>query len=364
MDLNSQLNPWLQNSGEYQAGKTFEYVMKKYGLRRDQIIRLAGNESTIGTSPLAITAAKEAAAHSNYYDEPYSETLIAALENKFAERGLDMSKLGVVVGNGMDSVIDHILMLFCSEQSSIVNYSPTFVYYDFAAARYGIEIINVSREQSVDQLAQAAKDNTKIVFLCTPNNPTGSAIEVNEIEALAQDLLSRNIILFIDHAYIEFADPRFDATKLVEKYPNIIIGYTFSKAYAMAGFRVGYGLMSRELQLKYLKFSTPFLCSKPSLAAAKTALEDLKHLEGILDNNLKGKKFLVEQLSKLGYTPHESQANFLLFETPKPANEVLEQLMSQGVIIRAIPNVSEQALRVTIGTKPENHAFIEALANV
>lgn len=338
--------------------------MNKYGLNRDQIIRLAGNESTIGTSPLAIAAAKEVAANSNYYDEPYSESLMERLENNFAKRGFDMNKLGVVVGNGMDSVIDHLLMLFCSEQNSIVNYTPTFIYYDFAAARRGIEIIEVKRSEPVSSLAQAVKDNSKIVFLCSPNNPTGDAIAVNEIEALAKELLAQNIILFIDHAYIEFAIPSYDCSGLVEQYPNIVIGYTFSKAYAMAGYRVGYALMSRELKSKYLKFCTPFLCSRPSLAAAKAALEDREHLQKIIDNNIQGKAYLITELEKLGYQARTSQANFLLFETTKPATEVLETLMSKGIIIRAMPSVSERALRVTIGKAAENQAFIKALADV
>ncbi|MBT6842389.1 MAG: aminotransferase class I/II-fold pyridoxal phosphate-dependent enzyme [Candidatus Melainabacteria bacterium] len=402
MDLNKAFNSWLATSGEYQAGKTFEYVMEKYGLQRSEIIRLAGNESTIGTSPKAIKAAQEAAASSNYYDEPQSESLIQALENKFASSGLDMSKLGVVVGNGMDSIIEHLLGIFCDSSSSIVNYSPTFIYYDFAAKRRGIEIIDVPRTKPVTAILEAVKENTKLVFLCTPNNPDGSVVAVDEIEKLARELEKKNIILFIDHAYIDFANHRYNVQNLFEKlpdarlatkemaelaelpmmtsleeynaaggglridsqYPNLVIGYTFSKAYAMAGFRVGYGLMSKELQARYLKLNTPFLCAKASLAAAKVALEDEAHFNKIIKNNNKQKPYLMAELIKLGYKPYESHANFILFEAKVKANEVLEKLMSQGIIIRAIPNVSDFALRVTIGTAVENQKFIEALANV
>lgn len=364
MDLNKALNPWLEASGEYQAGKTFEYVIEKYGLSRSEIIRLAGNESTIGTSPKAIKAAQEAATNSNYYDEPQSESLIQALENKFKAEGLDMSKLGIVAGNGMDAIIEHTLGLFCDNSSSIVNYSPTFIYYDFAARRRGIEIIDVPRTQSVSALVDAVKGNTKIVFLCSPNNPDGSIIEVAEIEKLAVKLEKKNIILFVDHAYIDFAEAQYNASPLAEKYPNIIIGYTFSKVYAMAGFRVGYGLMSKELQLRYLKLNTPFLIARSSIAAAKAALKDKEHLAKIIENNKKQKPYLMAELTRLGYKPQESQANFILFEAKIKATEFLEKLMAQGIIIRAIPNVSDFALRVTIGTEQENKAFIKALGNV
>lgn len=364
MDLNKALNPWLADSGEYQAGKTFEYVMEKYGLKRSEIIRLAGNESTIGTSPKAIKAAQEAAASSNYYDEPQSESLIQTLEKHFAACGLNMNKLGVVVGTGMDSIIEHILGLFCDSSSSIVTYSPTFIYYDFAARRRGIEVIDVARTKPVAALAEAVKDNTKLVFLCTPNNPDGAITELADIEKLATDLLARNIILFIDHAYIQFAEAKYDASPLVEKYSNVVVGFTFSKSYAMAGFRVGYGLMSKELQARYLKLNTPFLCAKASLAAAKVALEDEEHFNKIIENNNAQKPYLMAELIKLGYKPYESHANFILFEAKLKANEVLEKLMSQGIIIRAIPNVSDFALRVTIGKADENQKFIKALANV
>ncbi|MDA0772510.1 MAG: aminotransferase class I/II-fold pyridoxal phosphate-dependent enzyme [Cyanobacteria bacterium] len=364
MDLNKAFNSWLTDSGEYQAGKTFEYVMEKYGLKRSEIIRLAGNESTIGTSPKAIKAAQEAAASSNYYDEPQSESLIQALEQDFAACGLDMSKLGVVVGTGMDSIIEHCLGLFCDSSSSIVNYSPTFIYYDFAAKRKGIEVIDVPRTKPVTAILDAIQKNTKMVFLCSPNNPDGAITSFEDIEKLAANLLAKNIILFIDHAYIQFAEAKYDASILAEKYANLIIGFTFSKAYAMAGFRVGYGLMSKELQARYLKLNTPFLCAKASLAAAKVALEDDTHFNKIIENNNAQKPYLMAELIKLGYKPYESHANFILFEAKVKANEVLEKLMSQGIIIRAIPNVSDFALRVTIGKADENQKFIEALANV
>lgn len=369
MDYKQALNSWLIDSKEYLAGKTFEYVMEKYGLKREQIIRLAGNESTIGTSPRAIAAATEAVKSSNYYDEPASESLITALEYKFEADGINIDELGIVVGNGMDSVIEHLLMLFTNNSSSIVDMSPTFIYYDYAARRAGLEVIQVRRDEyfsiDVEKVLAAVKKNTKIVFLCSPNNPDGSIIDLATIEYLAKELNQKNIILFVDHAYIEFTDRKqYDARVLVEKYSNVVVGYTFSKAYALAGFRVGYALMSKALQRKYLSLITPFLCTRASIAAAKAALLDMEHFNKILANNEIGRTFLSQELKRLGYKVYNSQANFILFSGAQLSNLMTEKLMAQGVIIRAIPYVSEYALRVTIGTESENRKFIKAMTNV
>jgi len=365
-NYNQFFNPWLQSTEPYQAGKTFEYVMQAYGFSRDQILRLAGNETTMGFSPLALQAAQEALVSSNFYDEPHSEFLIKALEDHFSSEGLDISGLGMVVGTGMDSVIEHSLINFTNTKDSILNLPPTFIYYDFAARRRGLEVINVNRELvdrqgllgfevSMDKILGALKPNTKMVFLCSPNNPDGSIIELDFIEHLAQKLLKKNIIFFVDHAYIEFCSrANYDARQIIHKFPNMINGYTFSKAYALAGFRVGYGLMHKELKDKYLSLNTPFLCSRPSLAAAQTALKDQAHLQKILDNNNRNRPLLLKGLQDLGFKVYESYSNFVLTEHPtKSANDLVEHLMSRGIIVRAIKTVNPKTARITVGTDLE-----------
>lgn len=373
-DYSSIFNPWLKSTEEYAAGKTFEYVMEKYGFKRHEILRLAGNESTIGTSPLALKAAQEVLSSSNYYDEPNSEFLIEAITAKFIKDGVDMSRLGIVVGNGMDSIIEHCLQLFVSDKDSIVNLPPTFIYYDFAAKRRGIEIINVKRSEikqgnyssyeiNRTELLKAIKPNTKMVFLCSPNNPEGSITDLQFIRDLAQDLLQRKIMFFVDHAYIEFCNRKqYDARELIQDFPNMIIGYTFSKAYALAGFRVGYGLMHKELQQKYLSLNTPFLCARPSLAAARVALDDEAHLAKIIDNNTQARPLLQKGLLDLGYKVFASESNFVLFEAPVKSADLVEQLLSRGIIVRAIKTVSDKAIRVTVGTPAELNRLLEALS--
>lgn len=368
------LNKWLEDTKEYQAGKTFEYIEEKYGFKREEILRLAGNESTIGTSPQAIKAAQDACESSNFYDEPKSESLIKALENYHQ---IDISKIGIVAGNGMDSIIEHCLALFCNKESSIINLSPTFIYYEFAAKRAGIEIIDAPRKLEdssfkicADSLIQSIKANTKLIFLCSPNNPDGSVISLEDIEKITKAALEKEIIVFLDHAYIDFTDKKkYEAKHLIERYPNLILGYTFSKAFGMAGYRVGYALMEKELQKKFLALTTPFLISKVSIAGAKAALLDKAHYQKILDNNFSEKPKLKSALEKLGFTCLNSEANFLLFYSDKNSKDLLEAFMSKGIIIREIQGITHKssklnALRVTIGSPEENLRFIKALKEI
>lgn len=395
MNLDQILNPWLRSSKEYAAGRTFEYVMEKYGFKREEILRLAGNETTVGISPKAIEAAKEAILGSNFYDEPRSESLVTELEKFFAKRNIDFNKVGIVAGNGMDSIIDHILMLFTDSQQSIIDLSPTFTYYKFSAKRLGAEVIEIPRkvvnrdhylkyEIDFEGILKNIKNNTKLVFLCSPNNPDGAACSLEEIENLTKQLLNKNILLFVDHAYIDFCDrDRYDAANLVAKYPNLIVGYTFSKAYSLAGFRVGYALMSKELQKKYFNQITPFLCSRPSIAAAKAALNDQEHLKKVTNTIISQRDNLSSTYSKLGFEVFETEANFHLLRPGKDllkkitidfakdslaaktiADYLLEKLLSKGIIVRAMLQIDDLSLRFTIGTEAENQRLIRELQTI
>jgi histidinol-phosphate aminotransferase len=353
------INTWIEDIEEYQVANTIEDLIEKYSFNRSQIIRLAGNESTMGSSPKAIQAAQEAARVSNYYEDAHSEKLIKALELKFTSYGLNMDNLAIAIGNGMDSIIDQIGYLFLGPNSSVLIHEPSFPYYELVAKRLGAKVKSSSRID-FQILVESTEENTKIIFLCSPNNPTGELIEIDLVESLLNKFPEK--LVFVDHAYIDFTERDFyDAYKIIHKYPNLMIGYTFSKAYALAGFRVGYALMHKELQLKFLKSQSPFLLSKASLAAALAALEDKEHLQKIIYQNSIGKNFLYQEFTKLGLEFLPSEANFILFKTTLNSMELNERLLKEGLIIRRIPKVCEKSLRVTIGSLEENQKFIDAL---
>jgi len=385
MNNNYEFNPWLSDAKTYAAGVTFEQLIEKYGFKREEILRLAGNESTLGVSPLAIEAAEKALSSSNYYDEPNSEELMSALYEKFKPLTPQIEKLGFVVGNGMDKIIEHTLCLFIKAGDTVVNFNPTFDFYSFCALKMGARILDLGRHDpnqdeniSNDSLTFQPKieniqtdiekheaetgSKVKVIFLCTPNNPSGNVLNLSELEKVAKYANEKNIILFVDHAYIEFTNREdFEATKIINKYPNMIIGYTFSKAYGLAGYRIGYGLMHQELKDIYLKYNTPFLCAKPSLKAAKAALQDTEHFLKIINNNARERPKLEAALLELGFKVYPSATNFILFETQKNSDEVMEYLFSKAIILRRSSISSPNAIRMTIGRADENLRVIKAL---
>jgi len=362
------LNPWLDETKPYKAGLTFEQVSEIYKIPIKNILRLAGNESTIGISPNALKATQEASKNSNFYDEPKSEKLTEALKESFTAEGIDMTNLGFVCGNGMDSVIEHVLTLFAKDGDSIIDLYPTFIYYNFAAKRLNLEIIEVAREftennlelsykVNISKVINSLKDNTRVVFLCSPNNPDGGITDLKEIEELAKVLQEKNIILFVDHAYIEFADRKiFDARSIIEKYPNMIIGYTFSKAHGLAGLRVGYGLMHKNLQEKFLSLLTPFLITRPSIAAAIASLKDTKHLQKVIENNTQEKIKLEKIFNELKLKVFKSESNFLLV---KNTHDLYQKLLSKGIIVRPFDNL--ESVRITIGQAKEIERLVKAI---
>ncbi len=364
--LEDCLNSWMHDLDSYSAGKSFQDVITEHGFQENEIIKIASNESTIGCSPKAIEAAKAASSRSHYYDDAQSAWFAGYLSSKFREQGLNMDKLGVVVGNGMDYIIDILGKLFLDPDSSVVISSPTFVYYKLLANWAGSEVIDVPRGANYytdpEKIVNAVKENTKIVFICSPNNPTGTLVPLEDIEYIVKNV---NCLVFVDHAYIEFTDCKDEARKIIEKYPNLIIGYTFSKAYALAGFRVGYGLMHKNIQEKYLQVIAPFANARTSLAAAKAAYEDRDHLRKIMDNNKDGKKYLYAKLPDLGFSFSKSETNFILMSHPKFSSEkISEELLKKGIIIRPMKSVCPNSIRVTIGTAEENQRFIEALQGI
>jgi len=398
-NFNYEFNPWLSDANAYAAGATFEQLMTKYGFKREEILRLAGNESTLGASPKAITAAKEALLSSHYYDEPNCEELMDALKEDFRNSTPEIDKLGFVVGNGMDKIIEHCLCLFVKAGDTVINFSPTFDFYSFCTLKMGGKILDLGRLKdsfypninnlaaNIEEYETKSGSKIKMLFLCTPNNPTGNILDLAEIESIAKVCLDRNIMIFVDHAYIEFTDrERFEATKIIKDYPNMILGYTFSKAYGLAGYRVGYGLMHQSLKDVYLKYNTPFLCAKASLKAAKVSLKDSEHFTKIIENNNSQRPKVERALTELGFKVYPSYTNFILFEISENLAEqkklaiyerldkdirekditeaVMEYLFSKGIILRRSKASSPYAIRMTIGTESENERVIKALTGV
>lgn len=360
------INEWIKNAKAYPVGLSFEDLIARYGFKEEEILRLAGNELTVTPSRAVINSAEQALSSSNYYAEPFSESLVKKISERFAARGVDMTKANLMVGNGMDSVMEHIAALCLNSHSSILNFPPSFAFYDSLTEKYGAEMISVARNPedfSIDFTAalKALRTDTRLCFLCSPNNPTANSSPVEEIRDFAAELEKRNVILFLDQAYIEFSEQE-DLASLAAEYKNIVIGYTFSKAYAMAGMRVGYALISAEIYKELQKILTPFLCSKASLAAAATALDEAALLTQRVTAMKEQRQFLCDEFDKLGLVYFPSDANFILCRSKIKTAKLSEALLEKGIIVRAMPKIDEYSFRVTVPMHSEqSYRFISAL---
>ena len=221
-------------------------------------------------------------------------------------------------------------------------------------------------KQPLKTLAEAVTEKTAIVFMTSPDNPTGLAVSVDEVRELAASIPEQTLLV-IDEAYIEFARPaeKYDMRPLFDEFPNIVLTRTFSKAYGLAGLRIGYGIMSKPLA-DYIKSArAPFTVNLLAEEAAIAVLEDKAFYETTMDVVLRGRKLFTEEIRKMGCEVLDSQANFIMFKPTRDAMEVFEELLKRGIIVRPLKSFGlGEYIRVNMGTDHENKVFLEKLEEV
>jgi len=346
----------------YVAGKPIDELKRELGLT--DIVKLASNENPLGPSPLAVQAIIEAASTVNLY--PLQDQFY--LRRKLSQRwGVDME--GIVAGSGLDEMIELIGAAFINPGDEAVVPDPSFSSYDHAVEKMGGHLIKVPlRDYTIDVQAMldAVTKKTKLVFICNPNNPTGTAISAAEVDFLL-DNLPPGVVAVLDEAYAEFVD-RDDypqSINYVKAGRPVIMQRTFSKVYGLAGLRVGYIITTPEIAGYIQRVRGPFNVSSVAQAAAVAALDDEEHVRKTVANNRQGKEYLYREFERLGLPYVPTQTNFLLVDVKRPSQPVFEALLRQGVIVRpggffGLPTM----LRVSIGTMTENQRFIAALENV
>ncbi|WP_407354703.1 histidinol-phosphate transaminase [Methanolobus sp. WCC5] len=341
---------------EYVPGKSIEEIARKYGIDPSGIIKLGSNENVLGPSPMAIEAMLSASSKVNIYPSADASELVEAIS---AYTGLPVANI-CASGPGMDGLLDNLMRLLISPGDEVVLPTPTFSYYEIAARANGAKAVHVLPGEElafdVSAIKDAISQNTKVVFLCSPNNPTGKMLD----EADVRDILEfTKGIVFVDEAYVEFAD--YNLSHLVTEYDNLIIGRTFSKVFGLAGLRIGYGLMPAWLKVEYMKIATPFNVSLPAVAAGIAALSDNSHLERSISCAKEGRRFLT---ARIPFKVHDSQANFVLVDVaPLLARDVAESFLQKGIIIRdcrSFKNAGDSLLRVTVGTQQQNEKVVAA----
>lgn len=348
----------------YVPGKPIEEVERELGITDS--VKLASNENPVGPSPLALAAAREALADVHRYPDDGGW----ALRQKLAAH-LGFAADGIVVGAGSSELIRLAVGAYVGPGDEAVMAAPAFVVYKLAvtaAAGRPVEVPCRDFAHDLDAMLAAVTPRTRIVFVCNPNNPTGTVVTEPAFGRFV-DRLPPDLLLVIDEAYIEFVE-RSDVPDglayLREARPGrppILVLRTFSKIYGLAGLRVGYGLTTPAVAADLNRVRPPFNVSRPALAAAEAALADGAHLETTRAVTLEGRRYLAEALGRLGLEVVPSQANFLLVKTPVKGSALADALLEAGVIVRPVDGYGlPDYVRISVGTRTENERCVAALA--
>lgn len=361
-DLKQLVGKKILGLKPYQPGKPIEELQRELSLKK--IIKLASNENPLGPSPKAVEAIKAGLSSINRYPESSCFYLKEALAKIFG-----LKPKNFIIGNGSDEIIVLALRTLINPGDEVIVATPTFLIYEIQAKACGANIKTVPlRDFRYDlmKMKEAISAKTKIIFIANPDNPTGTYVTETEVLEF-MDNISKKTIVFFDEAYFEFAKnfSDFPDTLKFLKDRNVIITRSFSKAYGLAGIRIGYGISSPEI-IDYLeRVREPFNVNTLAQVAAVQALKDKKFLHETLKTTEEGKKFLYRQFDKLGLAYIPSAANFILVDVNTDGKKVFELMLKEGVIVRDMQAWGlDNFIRVTIGTNEENKKFIKALKRV
>jgi len=346
----------LKDLVPYKPGKPIEDVKREYGLK--DVIKLASNENPLGCSPKAIEALKEAAETLALYPDGNSTILREALAKK-----LNLKLEQVLPSSGSDEMVDLISKAFINKGDEVIMADITFPRYIATAKMMGgIPVIAPLKEWTydLDGMLEKITDKTRLIWLCNPNNPTGTMFTEEKLVSFLSKV-PNHIVVIYDEAYNEYVtrdDYPKNSIELLKDYPNLIVMRTFSKIYGLAALRVGYTMASEEIIENINKIRGPFNVNTLAQFAALAALEDDDFIKKSYEVNKEGKEYLYSQFNsmKLEYAP--SETNHVFVNVGKDANEIFIELQKRGMIIRPIVGTW---IRVSIGTMKQNEIFIEQL---
>jgi histidinol-phosphate aminotransferase len=354
--------PGVQQLVPYVPGKPIEELERELGLTR--IIKLASNENPLGPGKKALAAIQATLPQLALYPDGNGFNLKQALARKY---GLDIGQ--ITLGNGSNEILELVARAFLTTEHDVVFSQHAFAVYPIVTQAVGAKAVvvpAVNYGHDLSAMLQAVTEKTRLVFVANPNNPTGTWIDQSSLERFIK-ALPETCLCVLDEAYYEFVnstDPA-DSIGWLKKYPNLLITRTFSKAYGLAGLRVGYGLSSPELADILNRVRQPFNNNMLALAAAEAALSDAEHLERTITVNARGMQQLTDGFRKLGLEWIPSHGNFVSVDLKQPGLPVYEALLRKGVIVRPVANYEmPNHLRVSIGTEEENRIFLNALSDI
>ncbi len=352
----------IENITPYPPGKPIEELERESGIVGS--IKLASNENPLGPSPKAIKAIRENINNIHRYPDGSCYYLREKLAKKF---GLPMSK--IIAGNGSNEIIKLLVHTVLSPDEEIILPLPTFLLYEKVVKSFEGKIVTVPLLNfSIDlpAIIKAVSSRTRIIFISNPNNPTGQALNKEEISHFLNALPS-DIIVVLDEAYIEFTtDPNISsAVELLELYPLLVVLRTFSKAYGLAGLRIGYGFTSEIIIDGMNLVRQPFNANYLAQVGALAALDDDKFVKKTLALTWDGLKFLYSQLDRMGLEYVPTQTNYFLIKTPIGAQETYQRMLREGVIVRSMESFGlNNYIRINVGLPEENERFIKTLEKI
>lgn len=346
----------------YIPGKPIEEVKRELGLKG--AIKMASNENAFPPSRKVTLAARKALLSANRYPDGGCFYLKKALGRRFKLRPEN-----IIVGNGSDEIIVLALGAFLKKGDEVIIARPTFLIYEIASKISGARIKFAPLKDfryDIPKMASLISKKTKFIFVANPDNPTGTYVTKKEVDFLVSRA-PKNTILYFDEAYFEFAKGLRDFPNTMKylKSKNVIVTRTFSKAYSLAGLRVGYGFAKKGIIDCLNRVREPFNVNSVGQAAALAALNDTGYVEKTLRLVKKGKDFIYRELEAMGVKYVPSVTNFVLVNVGKNAGSIYGKLLRRGVIVREMRAWKlNNFIRVTVGTMGENHKFIKTLKEV
>ena len=346
----------------YQPGKPVTELQRELGL--EKIIKLASNENPLGPGPQTVAAIHAALPELARYPDGAGFELKCALSAKH-----NLSTEQITLGNGSNEILELLARTFLTPECEVIFSQHSFAVYPLvtqAVGAKGKSVPALNYGHNLDAMLAAVTANTRMVFIANPNNPTGTYIQHNEVEAFIK-ALPEQVLCVLDEAYYEYIDAKeqFDSVTWLDSFPNLIITRTFSKAYGLAGLRVGYGLSSNLIADLLNRVRQPFNNNALALVAAEAALADQEYLQKSQQLNCQGMQQLTNAFTSLGLPWISSSGNFVSVDVKSEGLPIYEALLLKGVIVRPVANYEmPNHLRISIGLREENQFFIDALTAV
>ena len=358
----------VEEMDSYVPGRSQDEIAEDFNLKKEDIIKLGSNENPWGPSPKAMEAIREEITSINRYPESQLHELVSEIA-EYA--GVEDSQV-IIGGDGADEIIDVLAKTFINNGDEFIVPLPSYMYYEYLLKQYGAKPVYArwdldENKLDVQSIFDSITSKTKMIFLCSPNNPTGTLIEKEVLMNIASK--NPNILIVIDEAYFEYSE--VTNKDLINEYDNIFIIRTMSKVLGLAGMRIGYGLACEEI-IEYMHRIKPvFSLTRLSFVAALNTFRDKKYIEESIAKGIESRQYLYDEVSKIdGLYVFPSKSNFMLIrvkDTGFTASELALELMKKGIIVRdctSFKGLDEYWIRISICTLEEDEKFIKILKEV